>query len=193
MAKSEDQQQPNGEVQPVEGTVQKYALVDEFHRYMLARATQNKERPKEVNEEVMAQQVTAILTAEGVDAILKADMGGTVQCRDVPGTYWEIFSWDAHLGNREDIENSHGYYVQFEATCIGGDPDVMARNGLEVGKQFPLQTSADLLTSKARALEAAEALPMKLALVGFKTGSGNTVLKWGPMPVTVQSAGQAPF
>jgi hypothetical protein len=177
MAKSE-------EVQEVTGQVQKYSLRDDFHRYMLARASEN--GSDEQSEDVMAQQVEAILTAEGVDAILKADMGGTVQCRDVPGTYWEIFSWTARKGNRDDIENSHGYYVQFQATCIGGDPEVMARNGLEVGRQYPLQTSAELLTSKARALEAAEALPIRLALVGNRTQAGYTVLKWGPMPVTVQ-------
>jgi hypothetical protein len=188
---TQDQPQDgNGEVQ---GQVQKYSLVADFHRYMLAMAAQNVADNSERGEEILSQQAEAILTAEGVDAILKADLGGTIQCRDVPGTYWEIFSWQAIKGNRDDIENSHGYYVQFEATCIGGDPDVMAKNGLEVGKQYPLQTSALLLTTKARALDAAQALPIRLALVGFRTQTGNVVLKWGPMPVTVQSAGPSPF
>jgi hypothetical protein len=167
------------------------SLTADFHRFMLSRAEDAGTDSQDRGQEIMEAQAMAILTAEGTDAILNADLLGTVQCRDVPGTFWELTGFDVLKGNREDIENSHGYYVQFHATCIGGDAKIMASNGLKVGTSYPLQTSALLLTTKARALEADGAYPIQLALIGNKTGSGNTVLKWGPMPVTVMQGSAA--
>jgi hypothetical protein len=172
------------------GEVQSRQLTAQFHAYMVSRARQNGENRAEMTEDIMEQQAARIMSATTVDEIMSADMGGTVQCRDVPNTFWEIRGMEPYIGNRTDLDNDYGYYVQYDATCLGGDPEVMARNGLEVGTVYPLQTSAILLMLKVRALEAAEALPMRLALVGKKTQSNRTVLKWGPMPVTVQS-GQA--
>ena len=178
----------NGELT---GVVQARTLTADFHRFMLARAEDAITDGADRGEEVMEAQAMRILTATGVDEILSADMGGTVQCRDVPGTFWTLRGIAVLKGNREDIEKSHGYYVQFDATCIGGDPEVMARNGLKPGVTYPLQTSALLLTTKARALEVEDAFPINLALIGNKTQSGNTVLKWGPMPVTVMQGSAA--
>jgi hypothetical protein len=131
----------------------------------------------------MEEQAERILMAESADAILKADLGGTVQCRDVPGTYWEVRGMEPVLSNRPDLDTD--YYVQFDAVCLGGDQDVMAKNGLQVGVAYPLQTGAFLLTTKVRAFEAAGYLPQRLMIIAIKTQSGNTVLKWGPMPVNV--------
>lgn len=158
-------------------------LTAQFHASMLQRARDNGAEDR--SEEILAQQAERLLTAGTVEEIMRADLGGTVQCRDVPGTYWEIRGIEPVISKRTDIEKTHGYYLQMDATCIGGDADVMARNGLMVGTVYPLQTSADLLMLKLRAFEAADAFPIKLALIGIKTGSDNTVLKWGPMPVTV--------
>ena len=162
------------------GTVQKRSLTEQFHASMVARATENGAIDR--GDDVMEAQAERILMAEGADAILKADLGGTVQCRDVPGTYWEIRGMEPVLSNRPDLDTD--YYVQFDAVCLGGDQDVMARNGLQVGVVYPLQTAAILLTTKVKAFEAAGELPQRLALIGLKTGKGNTVLKWGPMPAT---------
>src|SRR5262245_41145015 len=166
-------------------TAKAHQLTEQFHAYMRAMAEDAVTEASERAEEIMEAQALRILTAESVEDVMSADMGGTVQCRDVPGTYWEIMGFTVLKSNRDDIENSHGYYVQFDAVCIGGDADVMAKNGLKPGMAYPLQTSAVLLTTKVRALAAKEALPARLALVGNKTGSGNVVLKWGNLPVTV--------
>jgi hypothetical protein len=165
------------------GTVVQHSLTEQFHASMLQRAKDNGAIDR--SDDVMDQQAERILTADSVDDILRADMSGTVQCKNVPGTYWNIRSMSPVISNRTDIENTKGYYVQFDATLLGGDPEIMTRNGLEVGTVYPLQTGAELLMMKARALEAKNALPMDLALIGIKTQSGRTVLKWGAMPVTV--------
>jgi hypothetical protein len=171
----------------ITGTISPKQLTAQFHAYMRSRAedavTDNAER----SEEIMEEQAARILMGESVEDIMSADMGGTVQCRDVPGTFWEVRGFSVLKGNRDDIEKSNGYYVQFDAVCIGGDAQVMARNGLKRGEKYPLQTSALLLTTKVRALESKNAFPVQLALIGNRTGSGNTVLKWGEMPVTVMS------
>lgn len=171
--------------QPITGTVAQRTLTANFHAAMLQRARDNGAVDR--TDDIMSQQAERILTAESVDDILNADLGGTVQCRDVPNTYWEIRGIEPVLSTRtfeDGGENQHGYYMQADATCIGGDSKVMARNGLTVGTVYPLQTGAMLLMLKLRALEAADAFPIKLALIGITTQSGNTVLKWGPMPVT---------
>lgn len=173
-----------------EGTVAQRSLTANFHAAMLQRARDNGADMSDRSDEIMSQQAERILTAQSVEDILRADLGGTVQCRDVPGTYWEIRSMNPVLSTRtfdDGGENAHGYYMQFDATCIGGDQDVLTRNGLTVGTVYPLQTGADLLILKARALEAADAFPIRLALLGITTQSGNTVLKWGPMPKIAES------
>lgn len=171
------------------GTVVKHSLTEQFHASMLQRAQDNGAVDR--GDEVMEQQAMRILTADSVEGIMSADMGGAVQCKNVPGTYWEIRGMQPVISNRTDIENSHGYYVQYDAVLIGGDPDVIARNGLHVGEVYPLQTGAILLTTKVRALEAKNALPARLALIGTKTASGWTVLKWGDLPVTVMQGSAA--
>jgi hypothetical protein len=171
------------------GTVVQHSLTEQFHAYMLQRARDNGAIDR--GDEVMDAQAAAILGAESVEDILAADMGGTVQCKNVPGTYWRIRSLMPVVSNRTDIENQKGYYIQFDATLIGGDPDIIARSGLEVGGTYPLQTGAELLCIKARALEAKNAFPMDLALVGIKTASNRLVLKWGKMPVTVMQGNVA--
>ena len=180
---------PTTDDQSITGTVAQRNLTAQFHASMLQRARDNGAVDR--TEEIMSQQAERILTATSVEDILKADLGGTVQCRDVPNTFWEIRGFEPIISNRDDIENTHGYYVQMDATCIGGDQDVMTRNGLVVGTVYPLQTGAVLLTLKIRALEAADAFPIKLALIGIRTQSGNTVLKWGPMPVSVSNGNVA--
>jgi len=172
-------------------TAKAHALTEQFHAYMRAMAEDAVTDSADRAEEIMEAQALRILTAETTEDIMSADMGGTVQCRDVPGTYWDIHGYTVLKGNRDDIENSHGYYVQFDAVCIGGDADVIAKNGLKPGMAYPLQTSALLLITKVRALDAKDALPAKLALVGNRTGSGNTVLKWGNLPVTVMQGATA--
>jgi hypothetical protein len=160
-------------------------LTQSFHAAMLQRARDNGMVDR--TDDIMAQQAERILTANSVDDILKADMGGTVQCRDVPGTYWQIRGMEPVTSNRtfDDGENNkYGYYLQADAVCLGGDQDTLTRNGLEVGEVYPLQTGALLLMLKLRALEAADAFPIRLALIGIKTQAGKMVLKWGPMPVT---------
>jgi hypothetical protein len=177
---------------PTEGTVVHRDLVTQFHAAMLQRARDNGAVDR--TDDIMAQQAERILTAGSVDDILKADLGGTVQCRDVPNTYWEIRGFEPVASTRtfDDGEaNKYGYYLQADAVCLGGDQGTLTKNGLEVGTVYPLQTGAVLLMLKLRALEAADAFPIRLALIGTKTQSGNTVLKWGPMPTTAQSGNVA--
>jgi hypothetical protein len=179
MAKSDD---------TTTGTVVKRNLTEQFHASMLQRARDNGAEDR--TDDILEQQAGRILGAGTVEDILKADLGGTVQCRDVPGTFWEVHSMDPVLSTRtfdDGEENQHGYYLQMSATCIGGDQSIMVQNGLTVGTTYPLQTGATLLMLKMRALEAVDAFPIKVALIGIKTQSGNTVLKWGPVPVTINT------
>jgi hypothetical protein len=173
-------------------TVAKRDLLSAFHASMLLRARDNGAVDR--TDDIMAQQAERILTAGSVDDILKADLGGTVQCRDVPDTYWEIHGIEPVASTRtfDDGEaNRYGYYLQADATCLGGNQDTLTKNGLQVGTTYPLQTGAMLLMLKLRALEAADAFPIRLALIGTKTQSGNTVLKWGPLPTVAQSGNVA--
>lgn len=165
------------------GTVVKRNVTEQFNAYMLQRALDN--ASVDMSEDVTEDQVARILGAENADDIMRADLGGTVQGKNVPGTVWEIHSMRPVVSNRSDLEDTKGYYVQYDgATLLGGDADVIQRNGLRVGDSYPLQTGAILLITKIRALEAINALPARLSLIGIKTGAGFTVLKWGPPPVT---------
>lgn len=163
------------------GTVVPRDRVAAFHKRMADRAELDTDR----SAEVMAQQAERIFTAESVDDILSADMGGTVQMRDVPGTVWRIHGMNVNQSNRTDIENSHGYYVSADATYLGGPPDVARTNGLVLGQSYALQTGAELAVFKLAMLEARAAFPIALTVVGIKTGSGNQVIKLGPAPESV--------
>jgi hypothetical protein len=155
-------------------------LVERFHAMMLERATveDNSERA----DEIMAQQAERIMSAESLSDILNADSGGTVQCRDVPNTEWEIRGYHVVRSNRTDIENSAGYYVSMDAVCLGGPEDTLTKAGVQPGDNVALQTGAFLLNVKLRALEVGNFLPQRLFLIGIKTQSGRTVLKWAAPP-----------
>jgi hypothetical protein len=114
--------------------------------------------------------------------ILAADMGGTIQCRDVPGTTWTVRGFDVVKSNRADIENSHGYYVSMDATYLGGLRSIAQKNGLVIGETYALQTGADLAVFKLRALEATEAFPLNLSVIGTTTGSGRQLIRIGEAP-----------
>jgi hypothetical protein len=156
----------------------------QFHAFMLARAQRNS---SERSEEVMLAQGQAILTAESVDDIWRADMGGTVQVKDAPGLEVEIRSMEPVVSNRQDIDNQHGYYVSMDAVALGGPADVLTQNGLTPGQSFALQTGAELFVKKVRALEAAGAFPVKGVITRITTANGNTVMKLFPMPTRVSS------
>jgi len=166
------------------GNIATPTLTQRFHAMMLERATveDNSDRAAEIAE----QQAERIMSAESLDEILNADSGGTVQCRDVPNTEWEIRSYRVVKSNRTDIENSAGYYITMDAVCLAGPEDTLTRAGVVIGEVVALQTSAYLLMVKIRALEVANFLPQRLYLLGTKTQSGNTVLKWTAPPKRAQ-------
>lgn len=170
------------EPQPTTGTVSR--RMDAFHKRMLDRANLTTDR----GAEVMAAQVEKILGAQTVEQIWNADTGGTIQARDVPGTVWEIRSFEPVLSNRTDIENTHGYYVSTDATYLGGPKDVATANGLVPGQDYALQTGAELIVTKLAMFEAAKALPIRAMILGIKTGAGRTVIKLTEPPEMVTQA-----
>jgi hypothetical protein len=132
-----------------------------------------------------AERIFAAAETGDTSKILSADMGGTIQGRDVPGTVWRIHNYRPVMSNRTDLEATHGYYLSCDATYLGGPKDTATRYGLVVGSNYALQTGAELAMFKLRALEAAEAFPCDLQVVGNKTGSGRTVIKLGEPPDSV--------
>lgn len=152
--------------------------MEAFHTRMVERAGLSTDR----GADVMAAQVEKILGATTVDEIWNADTGGTIQMRDVPGTVWEIRSFEPVLSNRTDIENTHGYYVSTDATYLGGPKDIATKNGLVQGQTYALQTGADLITTKLAMFEAAQALPIRAMVLGITTAAGRTVLKLAEPP-----------
>jgi hypothetical protein len=165
------------------GTVatQARARVEAFHTQMLNRAQLNSVGDNR-RDDIMASQAERIFAAESVDDILSADLGGTIQMRDVGGTVWEIRGFEPMESNRDDIEGGHGYYLSCDATYLGGPPDIAKKAGLVLGQTYALQTGAELALFKLRALEAAEAYPIKLSVIALTTRGGNTVVKLGPAP-----------
>jgi len=159
------------------------ARVEAFHRQMLDRAsTFSDERAAEV----MAQQAAKIFEAAEADKspedILSADMGGTIQGRDVPGTVWEIRSYEPVISGRDDLENTHGYYISCDATYLGGPKDIAQQQGLIIGQTYALQSGAELVMFKLRALEAADAFPIRVTVMGTVTRKQRLVLRLGPAP-----------
>lgn len=163
------------------GTVVNAKRTEAFHRYMLDRANDENEQGGRADE-IMAAQGERILSAETVDEIMAADAGGTIQMRDVPGTEWEIRSFRPVISTRTDITGGHGYYISCDATYIGGPDDIARKAGLEIGQDYALQTGADLVIYKLRAMEAGEYLPYKFLIHGITTAGGNTVIKLRDVP-----------
>lgn len=147
--------------------------MEAFHRRMIERAGLDSNRASEV----MAAQGEKILAATTVDGIWDADTGGTIQGRDVPGTVWEIRSVEPVISDRDDLDNTSGYYLSCDATYLGGPPDVARANGLIIGHQYALQSGAALVVTKLIMFEAAGALPLRVMLAETKTRKGRQVLR----------------
>lgn len=166
---------------------------DAFRAFMLQRAQESNARDR--GREVMDAQLERIITAaEGPDdaALWDADMGGALQGRDIEGLWVRIHDLESVLSTRDDLDNTNGWYVQMNVTCIGGPAEVLTRNGLAIGASFVLQTGAELIAGKVRAWEARGQLPVDGVILGATTSSGNTVLRLGRVPehVTVNAAAE---
>jgi hypothetical protein len=155
--------------------------------------TDMRERARFIGEdradEVMMQQALSILaaaTTADTDAIMRADMGGTVQCRDAGTLEVEILSMDPVISTREDITGGNGYYISMSCTVLGGEEDMLTKLGLQIGGEVVLQTGAELFVLKVAALEKAGALPYRGRVVAIPTRSGNTVVKLGAIPRRAQ-------
>jgi hypothetical protein len=177
-----------GEVQiKTQGTVvNRDRLVDQFHDYMRERAVEEGTGAAR-GEEIEAQQIERILTAESEDDIWDADNAGTIQARDIRDMEVEILDIVPVVSTRQDLENSKGYYVSMNAVCLGAPADILRKTGLIVGDSFVLQTGATRIISKVRAFEAKGWLPMRGVIAGTDTSSGNVVLRFKRLPERTQS------
>lgn len=179
MAKSDNPQ----EVTSVSAPVATMSDLEQFHFMMRERASiVSQER----GEEVMARQALAILSAASVEDIERADMGGTIQARDVDGLEVEIRAFEPVISQREDIETREGYYISTESVVLGGDKDMLTRFGLKIGGEIVLQTGASLFILKVAALERAGGLPYRGIVRAIPTQSGNHVVKLFPAPERVR-------
>jgi hypothetical protein len=173
------------EIRTNSGTVVNRSSLEQFHAMMLERARFVQE---DRAEEVMLKQALQIIAASesgDADAIARADMGGTVQARDAGTLEVEIRAVDPVISDREDIANNKGYYVSMDATVLGGDEDMLTRNGLVLGNDVVLQTGAELFVLKIVGLEKAGALPYRGRVVSIPTRSGNNVVKLMTLPKRV--------
>jgi hypothetical protein len=184
-----DKSQPNPstDVQVVtnSGSVITRNALDQFHAMMKERAQFVSE---DRSEEIMLKQALQIIAASETGdsaAIMRADMGGTVQARDAGSLEVEIHSLDPVISDREDITNNKGYYISMNATVIGGDEDMLTRNGLILGGDVVLQTGAELFVLKVVGLEKAGALPYRGRVLSIPTRSGNNVVKLADIPKRV--------
>lgn len=170
------------EIITASGAIVNRTSLEQFHTMMLERAQFVQE---DRAEEVMLKQALLIIAAGetgDAEAIAKADMGGTLQARDAGSLEVEIRSVDPVISDREDIENNKGYYVSMDATVLGGEEDMLTRNGLSLGGDVILQTGAELFVLKIVALEKAGALPYRGRVLSIKTRSGNSVVKLADLP-----------
>lgn len=185
MAKSENTAQTvapsNGELQirKHDGTVVGIRDLTQFHDMMKDRAGIV---AADRGEEVMLRQALSILAADNVSDIEKADMGGTIQGRDVDGLEVIINSFEPLISQREDIENSLGYYVSCDAVPTRWEKDKLTRFGLTIGENIVLQSGAILFILKVAALEMAGGLPYKGVVRAIPTQSGYHVVKLFPAP-----------
>ena len=174
------------DVTAVTGEVVTRTDLDEFHRRMVERASFVSD---DRSGEIMERQALAILLAGGTgdaEAIMRADMGGTVQARDADSLEIEIREADPVISDRDDIEGGHGYYLSMTGTVIGGDEGMLTRNSLVIGGDVVLQTGADLFVLKVVALEKAGAFPYRGRVTALSTRKGNTVVKFTPLPRRAQ-------
>lgn len=188
MAKPSDSSTPGTDISVTtnSGEVLNKSTLEQFHAAMRDRAAFVSE---DRADEIMTQQALLILAASETgdpDAIMRADMGGTVQARDAGSLEVEIHSMDPVISNREDIEGGHGYYVSMQTTLLGGDEDTLTKLGLQVGSDMVLQTGAELFVLKVAALEKAGALPYRGRVSSISTRSGNNVVKLSALPRRVQ-------
>jgi hypothetical protein len=189
MAKPSDSTSTPGtdiSVTTTSGQVLNKSTLEQFHAAMRDRASFVAE---DRADEIMTQQALLILAAAetgDADAIMRADMGGTVQARDAGTLEIEIHSMDPVTSNRDDIEGGHGYYISMQTTVLGGDEDTLTRLGLEVGNDMVLQTGAELFVLKVAALEKAGALPYRGRVSSISTRSGNSVVKLSALPKRAQ-------
>lgn len=174
------------EIRTHDGQVVNRDSLQAFHADMRDRARFTSE---DRSDEIMMKQALSILAAAATadtDAIMRADMGGTIQCRDAGTLEVEIVTMDPVISNREDITGGNGYYISMACNVLGGEEDMLNRLGLQIGGEAVLQTGAELFVLKVAALEKSGALPYRGRVVSIPTRSGNTVVKLGAIPRRAQ-------
>lgn len=177
------------EVKTTSGKIVKSSDLERFHSLMRERASLASE---DRGAEVMERQALLILAAAqdgNVSDIERADMGGTIQGRDVGGLEIEIHDMEPVISARDDIETREGYYLTMNCVVLGysGEDDtLLTRMGLEIGQDFILQTGAILFMLKVAAMEMSGQLPYRGRITSIKTRSGNSVLKLYPLPQRVK-------
>lgn len=173
------------EVKTSSGKIIKQSDLEKFHELMRTRASLvSEDRGAEVMERQALMILAAIETGE-VSEIERADMGGTIQARDVSGLEVEIRDFEPVMSRRDDIESAFGYYYSMNATVLGysGEDDTtLTRMGLEIGQDFILQTGAILFILKVAGMEMSGQMPYRGRITAIKTQSGNYVVKLYPLP-----------
>lgn len=185
MAKSQDPE-PTADIaiHTASGEVVTRTDLDVFHDLMRQRAGIV---AQERGEEVMLKQALSILAADNVADIERADMGGTIQARDVDGLEVQINAFEPVISTRDDIETPLGYYISCDTVVMGGNRDMLTRYGLKIGEDFVLQSGAVLFMLKVGALEKAGALPYRGVVRAIATQSKRHVVKLYPAPERVVS------
>jgi len=167
--------------------------MEAFHGAMRRRAKDEAaNRPASLGEEISAKNADQIFAAAVKDGATMADVwaagtGDALQGRDIVGLETRLYGFNTDESTREDIENSNGYYLTFEAVILGGPEELLRKLGVNPGDEVAIQTGADDPVFRARAAELVNGFPFDAVWVGRKTKAGNTVLKLKPAPKRAMS------
>lgn len=170
--------------------------MEQFHASMRQRAADEGNNAQEIREAISAHNADQIFSAaENPNAtaedILNAGASGAVQGRDAVGLEVRINGFRVDESTRQDLEGTNGYYVTCDSVVLGGPEETLRKLGLDVGDEFALQTGADGIIFKLRALEMRGMLPVDVLIWGITTQAGNTVLRLKPVPRRVAQGAHA--
>lgn len=172
--------------------------MEQFHTYMRNRAQVEAPDAKALAADISARNQEAIFAAaeSGTDEdVWNAGTGGAIQGRscvnEEGGLEIRIYGFRSVISTRtfegEDAETRKGYYINIDATVLGGPQSLLRQLGLSIGDEFALQTGADDIISRLRAFELRGKFEnggyLDARISGVKTSGDNVVIKLRPLPV----------
>ena len=156
------------------GNVAEMRPWERFTAFLQREAETNK---GQAGDELTANAVDAILTAETEDDIWDADKMGLVALKDLVGAEIEIRDYKVLPSNNAEMRNKFGVFAILDIVMLAEFRDL----GLQPGDVVMANTGVETVIAKLQAFRAKEISPVRAIVQGIPASEG-VMVRLRPIP-----------